>query len=130
MKKSKYIMIAKKSADALLELQEKDGSLKARYDSKWRPAVNWCCLTGIAQVAIIWFRLYGVFHEKKYLHAALKANDFLCNQQPQDAKNSGINGGMAGSFPFNADYEPNRYLNWATKFFIDSLLLEKRYIRR
>ncbi len=128
LREKRYIAAAKKTADALLKLQEKDGSLKARYDARWQPAVKWACLTGIAQVATIWLRLYEIFKVKKYLQSAVKANDFLAQLQVLDTDNLGIRGGIAGSYPLDGGYEPGRYLNWATKFFVDSLLQEKQFI--
>ena len=44
-----YINSAVKSANALLELQQRDGSLYGIYDSNWKNTVNWSCLTGNAQ---------------------------------------------------------------------------------
>lgn len=126
LRNKRYIRIAKKSADALLNLQEKDGSLKGRYDSKWRPTVEWSCLTAVAQIAGIWLRLYKLCRSEKYHKAGLNANSFLTRIQIKDSLNRCIRGAIAGSFPLNAGYESNRYLNWATKFFIDSLILEER----
>lgn len=125
LKKKKYVAVAKKTADVLLELQDKNGSLKGRYNAKWQPVVEWLCLTGIAQMAVVWARLYRIYKAKKYMVALKKANDFLSGLQVLDTDDAGIRGGIAGSFPLFMGYESGRYLNWATKFFLDALLLEK-----
>ncbi len=36
-------------------------------------------------------------------------------------------GGIKGSFPVNGAYGRYQYLNWAAKFFMDSLMLEDKY---
>lgn len=125
LKKKKYIAVAKKTADVLLELQEENGSLKGRYNAKWQPEVAWSCLTGIAQMAVIWGRLYRIYKARKYMVAARRANDFLSELQVLETDDTGIRGGISGSYPLFTGYEPGRYLNWATKFFLDALLLEK-----
>lgn len=129
LRNKRYIDVARKTSDALLELQEKNGSLRARYDARWQPTVKWSCLTGIAQIAIVWLRLYEILKIKKYFKSGVRANDFLAQQQLLDTDNLGARGGIAGSYPLSGGYEPHRYLNWAIKFFIDSLLLERRFIK-
>ena len=116
---------AKITADKLLEIQMDDGSLVGCYNFKWQPVVNWRCLTGIAQISIIWLKLYKLFGNKKYLLGAHKANNFLKTTQNVLSKNPGIRGGIKGSHPIWGTYSPYEFLNWATKFFIDALILEE-----
>jgi hypothetical protein len=35
-----------------------DGRLPGRLDGAWRPAADWVCLTGAAQIAECWLLLY------------------------------------------------------------------------
>jgi len=121
-----YINAAKLAADALLINQKTDGSLYARFNSDWHPIVKWFCLTGIAQTSLIWLRLYEITKEKKYLKAAIKANNFLKSTQNRKSKNLGIKGGIKGSLPIHASYCRYQYISWGTKFFIDTLLLEEK----
>jgi len=120
------IKAARLAADALCITQNKDGYLKGRYGPGWRSSVKWSCLTGNAQMAIIWLRLYQMTGDKSYLEAGIAANSFVKQTQPRRSEQPGIAGGIAGSFPIYGGYEPYRNLNWAVKFFADSLLLEKQ----
>lgn len=121
-----YIDAAKKSADILLKLQQKDGSLFGKYNFKWKNTVKYSCLTGDAQVSIIWLRLFEMTQDKKYLNAAKKINYYLKTIQDLDSNNKGIRGGIKGSHPIYGGYMSFTYPNWAAKFFVDALLLEDR----
>ena len=116
-------------AKVLIHLQKADGSLAGRFDDSWRPAVNWSCLTGNAQLAIILLKLYLLDRDPSYLDAARRLINFNKSVQLLDGAN-GIRGGIAGSFPINGGYGRYEILNWATKFFADALIfliaLEKR----
>ena len=50
---------------------------------------------------------------------------FLKRTQSLTSRDPGVRGGIKGSFPVYGDYGKARVLNWATKFFIDALLLEE-----
>lgn len=119
-----YIKKAKKAADALREKQRKDGSLAGRYNDKWEPAVSWSCLTGDAQISIIWGRLFQVTGESKYLDCMKKINRYLKGVQLLQTNNPDIYGGISGSDPLHGGYGSFEILNWAVKFFIDALILE------
>jgi uncharacterized protein YyaL (SSP411 family) len=121
-----YIDAAKKSADALLKLQQKDGSLFGEYNFKWKNTVNYSCLTGDAQVSIIWLRLFEMTQNKKYLSAAKKMNYYLKTTQDLNSNNKCIRGGIKGSQPIYGGYMSFTYPNWAAKFFVDALLLEDK----
>lgn len=128
LRERSYINAAKKSADALLKRQRKDGSLAGKYDSKWRNTVNWSCLAGDAQISLIWLRLFELSGDEKYLNAARKLNHFLRTTQNLRSTNEGIRGGIKGSHPAWGGYLPFSYLSWAAKFFVDDLLLEERIL--
>ncbi len=115
---------ARHAADALLAQQNPDGSLFGCFDVDWQPRVKWICLTGCAQIAIIWFRLFEMTQESRYFDAAARATHFLKTVQQLDADNPGIRGCIKGSSPIYAAYGPYLYLNWATKFFADALMLK------
>ena len=124
--KKLYISAAAKSADALLELQQEDGSLYGKYDSNWKNTVKWSCLTGDAQVSVIWLRLFELTRDIKYLDATMRMNCFLKRTQDLRALNKNIRGGIKGSQPIWGGYGAFSYLSWATKFFVDALLLEDK----
>jgi uncharacterized protein YyaL (SSP411 family) len=69
-----YIQAAAKVADALLVRQQKDGALHGVYDQDWQPSVSWTCLTGNAQMSIIWLMLYQARGNEAYLEAIKKTN--------------------------------------------------------
>lgn len=126
LKVERFVIAARKAADALLDRQRTDGSLSGRYDAEWRPAAGWSCLTGNSQMALIWFRLHLITREEKYRQAALSANQFQMSVQNLTSHDRGMLGGIKGSHPVYGDYGTYEYLNWATKFFVDALMLELR----
>jgi hypothetical protein len=116
---------ARIAADALLQVKKEDGFLHARYGEGWKSSLTWSCLTGVSQIALIWLRLYEITGEKHYFEAAQLSNRYVKQTQNRGSKIPDVSGGIAGSFPIFSEYEPYRYLNWAAKFFVDSLLLEE-----
>ena len=119
----KVIHAAQRAAEALCQRQNQDGFLRARYGPGWRSDLSWSCLTGDAQMAILWQRSYQLTGDPGYLRAAEAANAYVKQAQNRASGLPGVMGGIAGSHPIYAGYEPYRNLNWAAKFFADSLLL-------
>ena len=124
-KNDKYISAARKAASALADKQEHDGGLPARFDSNWEPTVRYSCLTGDAQIEVIWSRLYQITGDQKFLDAMLRANNYLKKRQLWQPDIPDIHGGICGSFPIHGRYGKFEVLSWAVKFFVDALLLEK-----
>src|SRR5687768_6359289 len=56
LENSRFVDAARRPLDVLLSLQRSDGSLAGQFDSDWKPAVRWSCLTGDAQIALCWLR--------------------------------------------------------------------------
>ena len=81
-------------------LQRKDGSVPAY------PDVNWVCSTGLAQYALIWYKL-------GQRAPAERALDYLFKIQNHS-------GGFYGSYGRGANYFPNEEISWAVKYFIDA----------
>ncbi|MFA5811623.1 MAG: hypothetical protein WC956_04760 [bacterium] len=125
---NQYIARATVAADALLNEQKSDGSLRGVYDSDWQSTVRWSCLTGNAQMSIIWLTLYQLTKETRYLEAARLANRYLRGMQNINARNANIRGAISGSYPIWGGYNPFAYQNWMTKFFVDALLLEEKAV--
>ncbi len=119
-----FIDSAKKAADALTKRQRSDGSLAGRFDQRWEPTVSWSCLTGDAQIAIIWGRLYQLTGDANYLECMRKANRYVKSMQLLKTDNLDIYGGISGSAPLHGAYGSFEILNWAVKFFMDALMLE------
>lgn len=97
--------------------------LSGRFNEKWQPAADFSCLTGNAQIAIIWLKVYRLTNDARLLNASLKILDQLKEIQDLSNTNPGIRGGIPGSYPIWGDYMPWSYPNWATKFFADALMI-------
>lgn len=125
LNQEKYIAAAKLAADALLDRIRPDGSLSACFDRNWNPAARFSCLTGDAQISIIWLKLEKLTGEKKYRQAAERTLRYLMKVQDLEHPNPGVRGGIRGSYPIWGWYGSYEWLNWACKFFADGLMLLK-----
>lgn len=88
------------------------------------------CLTGYAQLAIIFFRLFQMTGDVRYRRTGERLVDDVARSQDLDAPSAAPHfGAIAGSFPIYGRYAPLQYPNWATKFFIDALIAKKQVDR-
>lgn len=126
LRNEQFIKAAKLPSDRLLEVCSGAEFPPGRFDRNWKSTVDWSCLTGDAQLAIIWLKLYQITGEKKYLDGAGKLICFVKSTQNCTSANPGLRGGIKGSYPFGGQYGKYQILNWANKFFIDALLLDSR----
>ncbi len=120
------LAVARRAARAVARRLELSKWLPGRLDSHWRAVSDSACLTGNAQMALIWFELHRMRPELPLVNAALKALDLVKRGQTIDSSNPGIRGGVPGSVPLNGEYIRWAVPNWAAKFFIDALI-EKRH---
>jgi prenyltransferase beta subunit len=120
-----YIEAAQRFGDAILEVFQRDGKLVATYDHKWHGCYRFCCLTGNAQISVLWLQLYELTNDAKYLYAACSMNTSLKSEIDLENRNPGIRGALKGASPIWGKYMRFSYPNWATKFFLDALLLEE-----
>jgi uncharacterized protein YyaL (SSP411 family) len=121
---STFVDAAARIARAVAQTQRRDGALPGRLDSAWRPASRWSCVTGNAQMAIIWHRLAAETGDNSWKPAAESANRFSLSIQDVTAADGAVRGGMPGSYPRSGGYMKNRYPNWAAKFCMDALMLQ------
>jgi hypothetical protein len=121
---SAFVDAAARTARAVAQTQRRDGALPGRLDSAWRAASRWSCVTGNAQMAIIWQRLAAEAGDDSWRPAAERANRFNLSIQNVTAADGAVRGGMPGSHPRSGGYMKNRYPNWAAKFFMDALMLQ------
>jgi len=112
-------------AEGVMANLAKDGFLVGRLDQNWDPVVAWSCLTGTAQMGIIWGKLYKATGQEEYLDAMERAISFLSRKQITGSGERHLEGGLAGSFPVSGGYGQYQLLNWAAKFFADLLMLER-----
>lgn len=125
MKNQEYLKRARRAADAVLARQLPDGSLAGRFNERWEPAVSWRCLTGEAQMAGIWGRLYQITGQPEYLEGMKRTNAALRKIQILHTDHPGLYGGISGSMPIHGAYGRFEILNWAVKFFLDAQMLER-----
>jgi len=92
------------------------------YGPGWQPMTRSRCLTGVAQMAVVWLRLWQHGHPE-YLPLAEKACSMLVSVQKLGHRIAGLRGAIAGSDPIWGAYLPFRYPNWAAKFTADAYLM-------
>jgi hypothetical protein len=124
----RLIAAAARGADALSSCVDEEGKLAGRYDCNWRPAVNWSCLTGNAQMANVWMRLAEINHDTRWLEPVPKVLKYLKGTQNLVSERDGLRGGILGSAPVDGGYCPNETLSWATKFYVDALMRHERFL--
>lgn len=120
-----FVRAAARSADALAELMDAEGFLPGRIGPDFRGTVDWCCLTGTAQTAVVWGRLFQLTGKPAYRDALRLANLYLMRRHDVENPDERLRGGVPGSWPVWGEYGRLRVLNWATSFLVEALLLEK-----
>ena len=76
-------------------------------------------------MAINWLRLAQITGDRELTHHAVRANRFNMSIQDLETGDLNVRGALKGSHPINGGYMTYRYPNWATKFFMDGLMLEQ-----
>ena len=113
---------AERAARSLARVVRADGWLPGKFDAEWRPAASWSCLTGNAQMANIWLRLFELTGDRSWLEPVGPVLRWLKATQDQASANPGLRGGIRGSEPVDGEYGRFEVLSWATKFFADALM--------
>lgn len=119
----KYLDSALKGATAVLSQLHSNGFLPGQIDVDGNAAGQYCCLTGNCQMSIIWFKLFQRTGDQKFYDAAVKSLQYVMSSQDIETRDLNVHGGIKGSFPIWGKYTRLSYPNWATKFFIDALLI-------
>jgi hypothetical protein len=117
-----WLRAVERTAEALRLRIDQRGPLSATFDAEWGAAATYSCLTGTAQLGIVWLRLFQETGENRWLHAGLKAVEQAAGRQEKGGLPA-VGGGLPGSFPIWGRYAPLQYPNWATKFLADALML-------
>jgi uncharacterized protein YyaL (SSP411 family) len=121
----KFLRAVRKSADNISTHYRQNGWLSAEVGPSWEYLSSYICLTGYAQLAIVFDRLSVLTGEKKYQSIATRLINFVALCQNTESESKPYYGGVPGSFPIYGRYAPFQYPNWATKFLIDCLALRK-----
>jgi hypothetical protein len=119
-----FIDAVRLGVDPLLSRISTDGFVNGRFYSDWIPASFSCCLTGSAQLAVVCYRLHQHTGEPAYRRSGDLLLNFLKPLQRLDSECTPVNGALAGSFPIFGEYMTAGYPNWATKYFLDALMLQ------
>ncbi len=106
--------------------QQGDSVQHQQVDSVQHRGPRYTCLTGNAQLAIVWLKLYRLTGDARLVNAALKLIDQVKSTQRLGSRYPGIRGAVAGSYPLWGGYERFGYPNWAAKFLADAIMLQEQ----
>ena len=120
---STYTESAIAGARAVQKLVAEDGFIPGQINVDGTSAAGYCCLTGNCQMAIIWLQLFKMTGEMDFYIAAGKSLRYVMDTQDIAIEDPNIRGAVKGSQPIWGRYTRLSYPGWATKFFIDGLLL-------
>jgi len=109
------------AAEKLMVERKKAGRTAGRYGAGWRGDYSFRCLTGNAQLSILFQRLWQITGEEKFRRAAEGFLNEIIDFQNL-GKNPDTRGALPGSAPFWGPYLRFRYPNWGVKFFLDASL--------
>jgi uncharacterized protein YyaL (SSP411 family) len=125
LQEKRYLASIENAFERILNHFPSDACIPGTFDKNWQGDSSFSCLTGDAQLAINLFRLSGYSENQRYFEIARGINGFLRSKHRVHARNKNIQGAIAGSYPIWGKYIHYTYPNWAVKFFIDALILEK-----
>jgi hypothetical protein len=125
-KVERFVAAARRGVDPLVERIGPDGFLHGCFYADWEPATWSSCLTGEAQLAVVCYRLFEATGDGRYRERADCLVNFLKALQCLASPDLALNGALPGSFPILGSYMPGGYPNWATKYFLDALMLQDR----
>jgi uncharacterized protein YyaL (SSP411 family) len=127
---TRYVDAAARAAEAALTHLRDDGFVPGRIDEQGRAQASYCCLTGNCQLAIVWAKLHVHQGQEKLRRAAASALRYVMACQDVATANRDVRGAIAGSHPVWGGYSPFTFPNWATKFFVDAMLLASEWMDR
>lgn len=129
LQRDELIESARLAAQALAERIVAEKSLAGAYDEGWRPAAKYRCLTGEAQMTIIWARLFEHTGHEPLLDACRVALRHLAATQVTQGPPA-VRGAIAGSHPIWGRYSRFEFPNWAAKFFVDAVSSYRQAVAR
>jgi folate-dependent phosphoribosylglycinamide formyltransferase PurN len=120
------LSVARRAAHAVARRVGVSKWLPGRLDAAWKGTATYSCLTGNAQMALIWLELHRLEGDPALVSAAFTALDLVKRAQLIRSSEPGLRGGIGGSDPLWGTYIHLAVPNWAAKFFIDALLAKRR----
>jgi hypothetical protein len=124
LKQEIYLEAACKTANVLVNLGKKK-RLRSYYAPDWSCLDNSLCLTGLAQMSLVFKRIYQLIGGEEYLDMSLNLDATTRSKQINSPGKKDIHGAIPGSHPLWGKYCPMSFPNWAPKFSIDALLRTK-----
>ena len=121
----RFVDVACEAAGAVAGCLRDDGWLAGQIDEQGQARSRYSCLTGNCQMAIIWLRLAQITGDRQWVEHARSTLRYVMSCQDTGSTEPGMRGAIKGSQPIWGRYSPFTYPNWATKFFLDALLLEE-----
>ncbi len=125
LKEGAWIHAAERACRSVLDHMGADGSIPGTFDRAWHPTARYSCLTGNAQMAVQWLRLYEITGDRAWANGARRALRFLKTLHDCQTRNAAVRGAVKGSHPIWGRYLFGSFPNWAAKFFADALLLDE-----
>jgi hypothetical protein len=122
------IAAVERASRAMARRCELEGRLPGVLNHQWQRAAPYSCVTGTAQMALVWLRLYRICGDSGLVSAALHAIDSVKGSQMMRAGPADALGGLPGSDPLWGDYLQGAFPSWGAKFFIDALLEKSRVL--
>ncbi|MDJ0840038.1 MAG: terpene cyclase/mutase family protein [Acidobacteriota bacterium] len=113
---------AEPAAQVLRDRFLQNDKLPGAFKEDWRPDGSYACLTGNAQISLVWSRLFSLTGEPAFREAAQKMTEQLAGTVRLSAS-GGVRGGVKGSHPIWGRYLALRYPCWAAKFTADALMI-------
>ncbi|MBN1755109.1 terpene cyclase/mutase family protein [bacterium] len=98
--------------------------LPCTLDPRWESEDDHTCLTGNAQLSIVFFRAADAFKDPELRVTASLMVEQLKGLHLPESQKPFLRGGLTGSYPVNQGYCAGMLINWAAKFFADALLLK------
>jgi len=120
---SRYVETAVRAAGAVASRQRPDGWLAGTFGDGWTSQDSYCCLTGAAQMCIVWSRMRDQAGRSEFANNIEAGIRLLKTSHRLNDPADEVRGAIAGSWPIWGAYSRFEFPNWAAKFFADALML-------
>ncbi len=109
----------------IIDVFQKKGRFAGKYDENWQGDYAFQCVTGDAQLSLLFARTYQITDKQIYLDTARAVFSQVAPKQ-WTFPVAGLCGAIPGSAPFWGEYQGFRFPNWAAKFYLDGYLLLRK----
>ena len=123
-KDQKWLKILLEGAECLYSNLNYDGLMYSQYNPEWKATNKEYCITGLAQMAGIFFDVAKINNDVKFFKAGKKIINHLSKWQIKFGKDT--EGALPSSIPIWGYYGGMDFYNWNNKFYIDALIKYKK----